>query len=751
TVRVSLDGMVFGPARAVHSASRELVGGPAPAIGPDGEVYVLYWDYRDDVFDYHGFPGRYRGRFELVLAASQDGGRHFREHVVERSVVPSRPFLPYLPPLPALAVDPEQGTLYAAWEDGRSGSSDVLIRGSANGGRTWSPARILYGSPADERTPALAAGPAARVVSLAYQVDGNGRARTAVRVSEDGGETYTAPAALTPTPFDARLLPRVPGRRNQLDLGSRLGLASAAGAAFAAWTDTRAGSADTGKADILLASVPGDLPAAQRLARAPAAPQGKPPQLEKRLVGGCAAGPLVDSRRSAEAVVRSFLSALDRRQTRRAHSYLDRRWRLGRPPTKAPHPHDRFVADYGSVSCLRPGTVQALGGDRHWRLFDTYSAVRRREGEDQTLIGRFWAYSDTGRAPWSIMGFWTRELAAGADSVVTRWIEATLEGIVANKVSPPRAARALALVSVAMHEAAKRRQRGTRSAVDSAAAAVFADLFPGGPYLAAATPPAPGSAIGARVGRSLIATGRRDRSSAVWDRSLPVGAGLWRPTPPTFVTTPLEPLAGTWRTWNLRSGSQFRPPPPPKAGTSLHRRELREVYEVSRVLTGRERRIAARWADGPGTATPAGHWNRIAIRLVEQKRLSIRESARLVAALNTAQADAFIAAWDAKYAYWSERPVSAIRRELDPDWRPYLATPPFPGYVSGHSTTSGAASEVLAAFFPDQASALRAWAEEAAVSRLLAGIHFRSDNDHGLLLGRRVAQVALARFRGKGR
>jgi len=170
------------------------------------------------------------------------------------------------------------------------------------------------------------------------------------------------------------------------------------------------------------------------------------------------------------------------------------------------------------------------------------------------------------------------------------------------------------------------------------------------------------------------------------------------------------------------------------------------VYDVSRVLTGRERRIAARWADGPGTATPAGHWNRIAIRLVEREGLSIRESARLFAALNTAEADAFIAAWDAKYAYWSERPVTAIQRELDPDWRPYLSTPPFPGYVSGHATISGAASEVLASFFPEQASTLRAWAEEAAASRLYAGIHFRSDNERGLVLGRRVAQVALTRF-----
>ena len=107
------------------------------------------------------------------------------------------------------------------------------------------------------------------------------------------------------------------------------------------------------------------------------------------------------------------------------------------------------------------------------------------------------------------------------------------------------------------------------------------------------------------------------------------------------------------------------------------------------------------------------------------------------------QADAFIACWDAKYAYWSLRPVTAIRRLVDPSWLSYIVTPPFPSYVSGHSSTSAAASTVLAAFFPANAAQLRAMAEEAAVSRLYGGIHYRSDNEAGLTLGRRVGGVAL--------
>jgi membrane-associated phospholipid phosphatase len=170
------------------------------------------------------------------------------------------------------------------------------------------------------------------------------------------------------------------------------------------------------------------------------------------------------------------------------------------------------------------------------------------------------------------------------------------------------------------------------------------------------------------------------------------------------------------------------------------------VYAISRSLSAEQKRLADYWADGPGTATPPGHWNVIALDLVREADWGTVRTARLFAALNTAQADAFIACWDAKYAYWSLRPVTAIRELIDPSWLPYITTPPFPSYVSGHSTTSGAASSVLAALFPTRADALAAMAEEAAVSRLYGGIHFRSDNEVGLELGRRVGATALEAY-----
>jgi membrane-associated phospholipid phosphatase len=163
-------------------------------------------------------------------------------------------------------------------------------------------------------------------------------------------------------------------------------------------------------------------------------------------------------------------------------------------------------------------------------------------------------------------------------------------------------------------------------------------------------------------------------------------------------------------------------------------------------LTAKQRRITDYWADGAGTVTPPGHWNRIALDVLGAARLSTLHASLLFSALNTAQADAFIACWDAKYSYWTLRPVTAIRRRIDPMWLSYTVTPPFPAYVSGHSTTSAAASTVLAALFPDRAGKLGAMAEEAAVSRLYGGIHFRSDNDAGLELGRRVGAVAVQAY-----
>jgi membrane-associated phospholipid phosphatase len=325
---------------------------------------------------------------------------------------------------------------------------------------------------------------------------------------------------------------------------------------------------------------------------------------------------------------------------------------------------------------------------------------------------------------------------------VQEWIGVTLDEIRTHATNPPRATRALAHVSAAMYPAAV---LGGDAEIDGAASAVLSYLYPDrAAHFASLVAGDPSRvARGAAIGARLVARAQGDGSSGSWTGAVPSGDGLWTPTPPGFLPSPLEPLAGTWRTWNLTSGAQLRPGPPPAYGSAAYAAEIQEVYDVSQSLTAGQKAIALFWADGAGTVTPPGHWNQIALALAADENMSTVQAAKLFATLNTAQADAFIACWDAKFAYWSERPVTAIRREISPTWTSFIGTPPFPSYTSGHSTTSGASATVLSHFFPQARDELAAMAEEAMNSRLYGGIHFASDNERGLALGKAIGREAL--------
>ncbi|MGH8968794.1 MAG: vanadium-dependent haloperoxidase [Actinomycetes bacterium] len=342
-------------------------------------------------------------------------------------------------------------------------------------------------------------------------------------------------------------------------------------------------------------------------------------------------------------------------------------------------------------------------------------------------------------------------MAIAADLIV-------LEGVAVERLNPVRAARVLAYVSVGMARAASDRPESELTVV-AAAARVVDGLLPARADAANALVARTRIDLaergitsrrihaaerrGARIAGRLLYRATRDGADSNQASPSPHAPGTWQPTPPGYLP-PLEPAAGTWRTWHLRRGDTYRPAPPPRPGDAGYAAQVAEAYAVARSLTPEQVAAARFWADGPGTVTPAGHWNEIAIQLLRKGRPELPETTLILAALNTAQADAFIACWDAKYAYHSERPVTAIRRDLDPGFLPLLTTPPFPSYASGHSTTSAAAATVLGAFFPSAGARLRAWAAEAAVSRLYAGIHFRIDNEAGLRLGHLVGRATLA-------
>lgn len=123
--------------------------------------------------------------------------------------------------------------------------------------------------------------------------------------------------------------------------------------------------------------------------------------------------------------------------------------------------------------------------------------------------------------------------------------------------------------------------------------------------------------------------------------------------------------------------------------------------------------------------------------------------------MGVASANAFVACCDAKYAYDCCRPVTAIREERDKHWSPYLDTPPFPAYPSGHSTLSAAAACVLVYLFPEGGLEFARMSMEAANSRLFGGIHTRADNEVGAQIGQLVALRASTRdpadaARGRG-
>ena len=201
-----------------------------------------------------------------------------------------------------------------------------------------------------------------------------------------------------------------------------------------------------------------------------------------------------------------------------------------------------------------------------------------------------------------------------------------------------------------------------------------------------------------------------------WDGSGRLtGEGYWQPTPPGFFQQPLDPLAGTWRPWVLASGDQYRRPTTTGALARLGGRAGRRAGSgrATHAGAGGGRPLLGGY---PGTVTPAGLWIEIARDLIVRDGLDAPHAARVLALTSVAMADGFICCWDAKYTYWTARPITA-----DPSLDVLIPTPPFPSYTSGHATLSAAAATVLGHLFPadaaDLAGAGRGGQELAAVGR----------------------------------
>ncbi|MFM7069570.1 MAG: vanadium-dependent haloperoxidase, partial [Actinomycetes bacterium] len=248
--------------------------------------------------------------------------------------------------------------------------------------------------------------------------------------------------------------------------------------------------------------------------------------------------------------------------------------------------------------------------------------------------------------------------------------------------------------------------------------------------------------LGDAVGDAVLAHARTD-GAAPWTPApgdLPAGS-TWVPTPGMFAP-PLEPFAGSWRPWNFESGSQFRPKGPPPVDSSAFRAAVRQVLVEGTNLSDRNLRVVRYWDLGPGTSTPPGYWvNDVAADSLRNQPVADQASA--LAVLATAEFDAGVAVWDAKYHFGLIRPVSVIRSGPSPQWLPSLQTPPFPSYVSGHAAFAVAAAIVMAVVEPSRAEEFYDAAAEAADSRVRGGIHYWFDEVDGASVGASVAAAAL--------
>lgn len=251
--------------------------------------------------------------------------------------------------------------------------------------------------------------------------------------------------------------------------------------------------------------------------------------------------------------------------------------------------------------------------------------------------------------------------------------------------------------------------------------------------------------------------------------------GKWRPTPPDYQDG-VEYCWGTMQPFAIQNSSQFFLPPPPPPSTdsnSLFVKANKEVYLQSLHMTIAERDIARYWDDNPFVLqhsghmmfankkiTPGGHWIGITAIACRTSHADAVKTAAAYALTSITMFDAFITCWQQKYLTSYVRPVTVINQVIDPSWAPYLQTPPFPEYPSGHSTITRAAATVLSNMFGSNfafqdTSDLRyigmqrhfktfiQAADEASISRFYGGIHYKNSINQGAYQGKEVGDYIL--------
>lgn len=378
--------------------------------------------------------------------------------------------------------------------------------------------------------------------------------------------------------------------------------------------------------------------------------------------------------------------------------------------------------------------------------------------------------------------------------IVTDWNGLLLDVVREENLPAPVAARAFAMMNVAMHDTIQAfnathdtylpaRTPGIGALADVSAggaarrvlsvlfpdrAAQFDDAFlaflPGLPDIVFL----PSRDFGASVANDLLALRDGDNSDLTTGYTPGDGPGEWQPTPPSNSAA----LLPHWRfvvPFGMASATQFRPTGPPNLTSARYTADFNEVKALgasgSGTRTADQTQIARFWEDATGTNTAAGHWIEIATTVATARGNTSAQNARVFALISLALADANICAWDAKYAFDHWRPVTAVRNAdidgndattLDDTWSPLITTPPHPGYVPENAVMAGAAARMMEIIYGTDAIAFDAVsdgiadvtrsyeslseaAEEAAMSGVFGGTDFAYGTEDGLAAGRALA------------
>ncbi|WP_200979468.1 vanadium-dependent haloperoxidase [Echinicola sp. 20G] len=280
------------------------------------------------------------------------------------------------------------------------------------------------------------------------------------------------------------------------------------------------------------------------------------------------------------------------------------------------------------------------------------------------------------------------------------------------------------------------------------------------------------------VSKQVLAFGKSDgygKLSAL-PRYAPANEpGTWYPTPPAYLGA-IDPEWRTIRTFYIKDLKQFKPLSPvpfSMDSTSSFYKLTKEVYDTTKVLNTEKRLIANFWdcnpfmvsysghmAIGLKKISPGGHWINITGIACKKSGISFDEVVEVHTLVATGLHDAFISCWEEKYDSDRIRPETVINRYVDQKWRPILQTPPFPEYTSGHSVISRTSAVLLTSYFGDHfsytdtseeyfglpprkfTSFLQA-SEEAAISRLYGGIHYRDAIEEGIKQGEKIANYII--------